>query len=60
MIKEIKCPYCGFVNSIILEEKTHHPKCILTCDSDEGGCDKDFVAEFTTKITVDCKKIEGQ
>lgn len=53
MIKKIKCPLCNHENkvSLYLEDLTLE---IIRCNSDEGGCDKDFAIEpkVTVEVTV--------
>lgn len=51
------CPYCGFTQS--REVDPSKPQ-LMTCDSDEGGCDKTFVVRASIRPTVDTYKIEGE
>lgn len=60
MIRYVKCPYCGFENKVYVGEDFYLPKKIITCDIDEGGCDKDFVIDVIKKIEIKTYKIEGQ
>lgn len=35
-------------------------KQVVTCDLEDGGCDRDFVADTHVSITAKALKIEGQ
>jgi hypothetical protein len=61
MTIQSKCPYCGCVNNNNAEliPKVHR-KIVVTCDSDEGGCDKIYVASAALKVECEVFKIEGQ
>ena len=59
MIK-MQCPHCGFNNKInieINERQSRNESKIITCDSDEGGCDTDFALYSTLNITAYAKPI---
>lgn len=60
MRAEAKCPYCGKLNSVLVEDGRYFKRQITTCDLDQGGCDKDFVVDTVVTISVECKKIEGE
>ena len=54
------CPYCGLENIFNLNIDSHYiPKQIVTCDTEIGGCDKDFVIDPHFEINADVYKIEG-
>ena len=55
----VGCPYCQFVNSIKVAIKDHG-WLVWTCDSEEGGCDSQFVVRYRVKIEAVGLKIEGQ
>ena len=56
----VNCPYCGVINNVILNIDSHFiPKKIVTCDSEIGGCDNDFVIDPHFEITAGVYKIEG-
>ncbi len=57
MIVKVKCPYCGFVNKVSVENYWH-PR-VVTCDIDEGGCERDFVLKVKKEISTETFKIEG-
>lgn len=56
----VKCPYCGVKNKTKIELDGLFEKKIITCDLDDGGCDKDFVVKTKISINAECKKIEGE
>jgi transposase-like protein len=60
MRTEVECPYCGKINSVLVEDGRYFQKQIVVCDLEEGGCDKDFVVETRISINATCKKIEGE
>lgn len=56
---KVKCPYCGFENEVehdVFYKKSH----LVTCDSEEGGCDRNFVADVAVSVTTKARKIEGE
>lgn len=55
-----ECPYCGFENKIKIEPEFYYPKQVVTCDIDEGGCEKDFVVDIEISIFTESLKIEGE
>lgn len=56
---EVRCPYCGFINTVFVEKDYCHPK-VVTCDIDEGGCERDFVLKVKKEISTETFKIEGE
>jgi len=58
----VQCPYCSFNNKVKVEVgENRNMSGVYTCDSDEGGCDKDFVLYSTLNITAYAKAIvEGE
>jgi hypothetical protein len=57
----VRCPYCGLENIVPLDiDSRFIPKQIVTCDTEIGGCDKDFVIDPHFEITADVYKIEGK
>ena len=58
---EVYCPYCGCINTMyFIIESRYIPKKIVTCDIEQGGCDKDFVIDphLSINLTADVYKIE--
>ena len=56
---EVKCPYCGTLNKVsVASEHYWHPR-VVTCDIDEGGCERDFVLKVKKEISTETFKIEG-
>lgn len=53
------CPYCGRGNFVFVED-SYHQRTVVTCDEEEGGCGKDFVADVSVSIAVKELKIEGE
>lgn len=52
-------PYCGHGNLVLVED-SFHQRTVVTCDEEEGGCCKDFVANVSVSVTVKELKIEGE
>lgn len=52
----LECPYCGkkILYSILDEGKQ-----VITCDLDEGGCDKDYVVNAQIVVKTKIYGIEG-
>jgi len=48
----VKCPYCNFVNQITREAKTIGVSEVIRCDCEEGGCDKEFIINYTLIYSV--------
>lgn len=46
--KGIKCPHCGFVNSI-----REVGKQLVLCDSEDGGCDTYFAADVRKIVSYE-------
>ena len=47
---KVKCPYCGFE-----QMARAHPqwfKQVVTCDLEEGGCDRDYVVRVAIQAVV--------
>ena len=57
---KVKCPYCNHENKVNTEEGKLYQQQVVTCNCDEGGCDRDFVVAMYITIQVECKKIEGE
>lgn len=53
------CPYCSKENKIELDTSLFSDDTVITCDMDEGGCDKKFVVNFYLSPISKCFKIEG-
>jgi hypothetical protein len=55
-----RCPHCGHENSHWFGIWANCPE-IVTCDSEEGGCDTYFAvtARVDVTVTVTPRKIEG-
>lgn len=55
----IKCPMCGYVNKLshTSQKEYYHIESgkpfVMCCDSEEGGCDRYFVAEVTLSASVE-------
>jgi hypothetical protein len=54
---EVTCPYCGFKQ---VRNLSSEPVQLIICDSDEGGCDKTFVARVSIRAVAVSAKIEGE
>ena len=53
------CPYCGKANTVLVEDD-YWQKTVVTCDEEEGGCGKDFVARIEVSFNVKELKIEEE
>lgn len=53
------CPYCGKGNFVMVKDN-YRQKTVVTCDEEEEGCGKDFVAVIEVSFTVKELKIEGE
>lgn len=43
----VKCPNCGTENHRAMKASATASREMWTCDSEAGGCDKEFVVELT-------------
>lgn len=55
---KITCPYCKL--DFHLKRSDLRGRELITCPSDDGGCDLDFVAKWTYTPQVETFKVEGQ
>lgn len=55
----VKCPYCGCIKNTMRATGPHTTRKLITCETEEGGCDQEFVAEVQLEAIVKTKKIEG-
>lgn len=55
----VKCPYCGARMNVAVTNDYRQKK-VVTCDMENGGCDKDFVVSVTVSISTKSLKIEGE
>lgn len=45
---KVKCPYCAHENGVAVDPATGtFKKEVVSCDTETGGCDRDFVAVST-------------
>jgi hypothetical protein len=56
---EVRCPYCGTVNMVDIEFPGYSQPRVITCDIEQGGCDKYFVVQPHVNVEVKTYKIEG-
>lgn len=47
---EVKCPYCGHSCKMWLTGERR--PLIMLCDSEEGGCDREFAANVSVRYEV--------
>lgn len=53
LIINCPCPYCGKVNRVRERDISYTSgRGITTCDSEHGGCDKDFAYGWTLTPTI--------
>jgi hypothetical protein len=56
---EVKCPYCGISNKLLVDiDSVYIYPRVVTCDMEEGGCDKDFVIKPHLSISTKIFKIQ--
>jgi len=48
---KVKCPYCGYVNSIGYPVDNYRTIDVLYCETEEGGCDRKFAIINPLEIT---------
>lgn len=53
-----ECPYCGAPN--LRDVMTDDPPRIVNCCPDDGGCDREFVADAVVRIVPRTRRIEGE
>lgn len=48
------CPYCGYSNRMLVSLKHIRRPLVVTCDMENGGCDRYFVVmhAFSVETTV--------
>lgn len=56
---KVTCPYCGQEVTVQVTEDFHQ-KTVVTCDVEDGGCDRDFVVDVWVSIDAKALKIEGE
>lgn len=54
------CPYCGFHNNLIRESELWTQSAVIRCDSDSGGCGKQFVIDYGVEPFFSVRMIEGE
>lgn len=56
----IACPYldCGYENNKIYMTSYYSEKRVITCDSEAGGCDQDFVAYVSLRPVIHTSRLE--
>ena len=56
-----QCPYCLFVNRLDVDfDNMLHKRIIVTCDSDEGGCERDYILDIDIEMVQKTHTIEGE
>ena len=58
---EVECPYCQVVNKVDLGNQQYIHTEVVTCNTNDGGCDKEFVAKvylFAKVETYEMNKVE--
>lgn len=53
-----KCPYCGLENKAIPDSIAGAE--LLSCDVEEGGCDKYSVVIYSVETFTTVKSVEGE
>ncbi len=55
------CPYCGYQNSHLISVcHGEISKEVVTCDSDQGGCEADYVINVTCEVQVRIFSLGGK
>lgn len=49
---KVACPYCAFIDEFQLPKRTYSIQNI-NCDSEDAGCDGDFVVRLVEDIKMD-------
>lgn len=47
---KVKCPHCSFLMDMRIKEKSGKQK--INCESEEGGCDKDFMVKWDVEYKI--------
>lgn len=55
----VKCPYCGHENNLFVKDDLRQ-RTIECCDSEDGGCDRNFAVYINVSIVAKGLKIEGE
>ena len=56
----LKCPYCGLVHPIAINPcKGDITPQMVTCPSDNGGCDKVYAVKITLVPTIEVYRLEA-
>lgn len=50
LITHVKCPHCDTVNKVEIPIPPSYYPTVITCDSENGGCDETFAASFALEI----------
>ncbi len=51
------CPECGFTNKVSIELLRERMQQLVTCNLEDGGCDKTFVISVEVKTSVVVSRI---
>jgi hypothetical protein len=60
--EKIRCPYCNFDVPVLIKIGRGYrttTRIVETCDSEMGGCDQEFVIEYSWTPKFDTREIEG-
>jgi len=55
-----KCPYCKHINTDHFSSELYTLKTVVTCEPEEGGCERDYVVKHWVKPKLTCHKIGGE
>jgi hypothetical protein len=56
-----RCPYCGFKNVTKLDEMVQWPTThLVTCDCEEGGCDKKYAITVTWYSKIEVASLQAE
>ena len=56
---EVKCPYCGRMNSNYVTTESEET-ILMRCGFMEGGCGKFFVLDIKVTVNAKTRKVEGE
>ena len=59
----VECPYCGTQNTVAFPRDlppNYQHRSVETCETENGGCDRDFVFKINLKPEIQVQKIEGE
>lgn len=55
-----QCPYCKteYKHPVTTAPETHKKSSVVTCESEDGGCDNDFVIDYWCELKAKTREIK--